>query len=147
MIADSHVAFRVLNYRPPKSKVARTMDILQLARVKIAALRQELADLETFERKARELADAAGHQQLPEPQTPLEASAPPPEGKMQLIVRLAAEIVSKDGAKQTHELVERLAKNGVTFGANSRGELSAYLSRSKRFDNRRKDGGWFIKEG
>jgi hypothetical protein len=125
------------------------MDFLHEVRSKIAALRKELAEWELVERKASELGNskilaATGAQ--------IQVGGAAPailirESKMQRILRLSESSIREKGALQTPALVDLLMEEGVQFGEDAKGELSSYLSRSKRFENRRKDGGWFLIEG
>ena len=126
------------------------MDLLELATRRAAELEAELAELRAFMRTYAKLAPMADPTTATSRQFALVQPTPPPEkapSKRQQIEDAAAAALSKEQPLTVPEMLKRFKKQGVDVGgAEPERNLSSYLSRSDRFQNRRKDGGWFLKE-
>jgi hypothetical protein len=126
------------------------MDMLELARKRAAALEAELAELNVFMRTYAKLAPLAGPTQgAPNRAGSLNQQRAPapdkPPSKRQQIENAAATALANEQPLTIPELLKRFKKVGVDVGgADMERNLSSYLSRSDRFENRRKDGGWFL---
>lgn len=126
------------------------MDMLELARKRAAALEAELAELNAFMRTYAKLAPLAGAtREAPTGSELLRNRGTPapdkPPSKRQQIEDAAAAALAKEQPLTIPELLKRFKKVGVDVGGTDmERNLSSYLSRSDRFENRRKDGGWFL---
>jgi hypothetical protein len=122
-------------------------DLLAAARARIAALQREIAELQSFERTALHLASLAGEKPSMD-SSEASASLTAPLGKAKLIEKIASEMLLKvdGGPLMTEHILPATKAAGVKFSSeNEKNELSNYLSRSPLFENRRKEGGWFLK--
>lgn len=70
---------------------------------------------------------------------------PSGESKKDAIEQATEKILRESQPMHTADLVKRLAEMGVPVGGTDEVlNLSSYLSKSTKFVNRRKDGGWFL---
>ena len=124
------------------------MDVMEVAKKRAAELEAELADIRAFMRTYTKLAplvepaQGSANQQFTPVATPVRDKAP---SKRQRVEDAAAAALAKEQPLTVPELLRRLKKAGVDVGGTDVARnLSSYLSRAERFENRRKDGGWFL---
>jgi hypothetical protein len=126
------------------------MDLREQAKARIAELRREIREWESWLAKADEL--AAKHSGFQMAISELATNVivkryrVESEGKGQKIARLSKEHIQAHGPKQTSELVSALEAQGIQFGESPRAELASWLNKSGLFESRRGEGGWFLKE-
>lgn len=115
------------------------MDMLELAKRRAAELEAELKELHAFMRTYEKLAPLADG-----PSTPVTA-VPKAPSKRQRIEDATADALTQNQPLKVPEILRILTDAGIDVGGNDPERyLSSYLSRSERFENRRKDGGWFL---
>lgn len=125
------------------------MNVLELANKRAAELEAELAEINAFKRTYAKFAplagdaqDAAIRQFTPAPPAHQAHKAPT---KRQQVEDAVTAALAKEQPLTVPTLLQRLKEVGVDVGGTDvERNLSSYLSRSDRFQNRRKDGGWFL---
>ena len=115
------------------------MDMLELAKRRAAELEAELKELHAFVRTYEKLAPLADGQFTPV------TAVPKAPSKRQRIEDATADALTQKQPLKVPEILRILTEAGIDVGGNDPERyLSSYLSRSERFENRRKDGGWFL---
>lgn len=148
-----------------------TDDLLQRVVQREAELRRELEELETFRKvhqrlssTPRSMFSGLGTDKVA-PMSPLMGLAGampayvrdtgtgrglgmvPPSSKRAMIESAAEAVLRQKFPLQTAELLAVLRQRGVEVGGTDEAvNLSSYLSKSARFVNSRRDGGWFLVE-
>jgi len=128
------------------------MDLIEIADRRIAEIEAELEELRTFKRTHQRLLEmsrsAADTTQQSVPiirrrPVAVTMATVAEKSKRQQIEDAAASLLATQQPLGTQELLTRIAAMGIDVGGNDPMlNLATYLSRSGRFESRRRDGGW-----